>query len=175
MAEAVNVHEEEKELLEANQVSRKLRCLIMCGQRRILTLRAWRGHFMCNWVHTLVQRSSKVPLSMDIFPDFTPLLWKIHGSCLGPKKTSFILSLIFWTSMCVQLLGVTLSGLRATEASPARQAYREGEAGRANRATMRSSTVPTRNRSSLLFIGLQGREESIVKKVEKIFQSRNEN
>ena len=40
MAEAVNVHEEEKELLEANQVSRKLRCLIMCQQRCIHTLRA---------------------------------------------------------------------------------------------------------------------------------------
>ena len=43
MAEAVNVHEEEeKELLEANQVSRKLRCMIMCQQRCIHTLRATR-------------------------------------------------------------------------------------------------------------------------------------
>ena len=48
MAEAVNVHEEEeKELLRANHVSRKLTCLIICQQRGIINLRAidagWAG------------------------------------------------------------------------------------------------------------------------------------
>ncbi len=57
---------------------------------------------MRKWVHILVQRSLKAALSMEILPDFTPLLWENNEKSMDhveSKKTPPF-SMKFWTSLC---------------------------------------------------------------------------